>query len=78
MERLDLFRAQTGNGKQFEDRSRKFRAQFVEKFQRTGFRQLLDLGRDRFADAGNFLQRLFVSQSPRLPPQVSIERAAFV
>ena len=62
VKRLDLFRAQTGNGKQFENGGRKFRAQFVKKFKPAGSRQFTDFRRDRFANAGNLFQRLLILQ----------------
>ena len=56
---------------------RKFGAQFLQIFQRAGFGEFFDLGRDRFADARNFGRGFFVLQVRlTLPPHVSIERAA--
>ena len=75
---LDLFRAQAGKRKSWRMSSGKFRAQFVEDLRRTGLDQFLDFRGDRLSDARNFLQRLRVAQLGELPPQVSIERAAFV
>jgi len=62
VERLDLLRAQPGKRKQFQNVRRKFRAQFVEEFQRTGLDQLFDLRRDRFADSRNFFEDFFVGE----------------
>ena len=62
VERLDLFRAETRERKELENVRRKFRAQVLEKFQRAGFDQLFYFRGDRFADAGNFFQRLFIAQ----------------
>ena len=42
------------------DNIKKFAAQFLEIFQRPGFRQLLNLGCDGFADAGDFGECFFV------------------
>ena len=62
VERLDLLRPEPWQREKLENVRRKFRAQVVEKFERTGFDQLLDFRRDGFADAGNLLERFFIPE----------------
>src|SRR2546430_5823442 len=62
VERFDFFRAQPGNGKQFENGGRKFRAQFIEKLEAAGGSQFADFCGDRFPDSGDLFQRLLILQ----------------
>src|SRR5688572_23834583 len=62
VERLDLLRPESRHRKKLENVRRKFRAEFVEELQPTGFDQLLDFRRDGFADAGNLLERFFIPE----------------
>ena len=62
VQRFNLFRAQTRDREQLQNCRRKFRAQVFDIFQRAGRGEFFDFRRDRFTDAGNFGERLFVLQ----------------
>jgi len=72
---LDLFAAQTRNGKQFQKCGRKFRAQFVEKLSPPVL-PVTDFAAIAFR-CGDLFQRFLICRSEKLAPKASIERAAF-
>ena len=69
VECLDLFRAEPGQRKQFQNPRRKLCAQCPEIAKRPGLGQLLDLERDAFSNSGNLRDSFFVLKVRYIPAE---------